>query len=536
MPRRLSPLTLHIRETLATLADAHRWNVPLDDARELRQTERAGLRTRREFLATAGAALTIAVASRPARAASTSRIIVVGGGLAGLRFAHAMYYNNALKTTVYEANPSRNGGRVFTNRGYFPGGLIAEHGAEFISSEHTSMRALAAQFGWPLATVNGGSESCCNDAYWLDGSSYTQHQLNADLAAAQPTLCAAYNSAPFPQTWNNHTAAAATLDNTSAHDWIEANIAGGTGGKLGRIMLTSLLSEYGCEPATQSALNLIYLLGGPGGSGGGGLAGTDEKYKVAAGNDKIVTSLVSALPAGTLKTGYALIKLALNSDGTYTCTFQKGASTTTAIADHVILALPFSRIKLIDVSQAGFSSTKLLAINNYALGTNAKLALGMNTRPWSAQDGYSGVCYSDPASFQLCWDASVSQKGPKGILVQFPAGTAGGPNAFPGAAPHGSTGIATYAANCATAANAPFPGVSTAYNGKAYLDWWATDPYIGGAYGCYQAGQITTFSGIEPVKEGNVHFCGEQTSAEFQGYMEGAVRSAECLSNNWPNM
>ena len=110
MPRRLSPLTLHIRETLAALSDAHRWNVPLDDARELRQTERTQLRTRREFIATAGAALTVAaVASRPTRAASTSRIVVVGGGLAGLRFAHAMYYNNGLKTTVYEANPSRNG-------------------------------------------------------------------------------------------------------------------------------------------------------------------------------------------------------------------------------------------------------------------------------------------------------------------------------------------------------------------------------------------------------------------------------------------
>ena len=95
------------------------------------------------------------------------------------------------------------------------------------------------------------------DAYWLDAAYYTQRQLNADLAVAQPTLCAAYNSAPFPQTWNNHTNAAVTLDNTSAYDWIASNIAGGTSGKLGRILLTSLLSEYGCEPATQSALKML---------------------------------------------------------------------------------------------------------------------------------------------------------------------------------------------------------------------------------------------------------------------------------------
>jgi hypothetical protein len=41
------------------------------------------------------------------------------------------------------------------------------------------------------------------------------------------------------------------------------------------VLLTDLLSEYGCDPGVQPALNLIYLLGG-----GGGLAGTDEKYHV----------------------------------------------------------------------------------------------------------------------------------------------------------------------------------------------------------------------------------------------------------------
>lgn len=64
----------------------------------------------------------------------------------------------------------------------------------------------------------------------------------------------------------------------------------------------------------------------------------------------------------------------------------------------------------------------------------------------------------------------------------------------------------------------------------AWLDWWEQDPFIGDAYGCYQIGNYTTFAGIEKVSEGNVHFCSEQTNLSFQGFMEGAVRSAEDLA------
>ena len=36
-----------------------------------------------------------------------------------------------------------------------------------------------------------------------------------------------------------------------------------------------------------------------------------------------------------------------------------------------------------------------------------------------------------------------------------------------------------------------------------------------------EGGQYTSFAGYEGVREGNVHFAGEHTSYEFQGYMEG---------------
>ena len=53
------------------------------------------------------------------------------------------------------------------------------------------------------------------------------------------------------------------------------------------------------------------------------------------------------------------------------------------------------------------------------------------------------------------------------------------------------------------------------------------DPYILGAWSNYLVGQYTLFGGVEPLAEGNIHFCGEHTSVDFQGFMEGAVTERE---------
>lgn len=53
------------------------------------------------------------------------------------------------------------------------------------------------------------------------------------------------------------------------------------------------------------------------------------------------------------------------------------------------------------------------------------------------------------------------------------------------------------------------------------------DPFLKGAYSYYRVGQYTEFSGVERLPAGNLHFGGEHTCVEYQGYMEGAVRSGE---------
>ena len=73
--------------------------------------------------------------------------------------------------------------------------------------------------------------------------------------------------------------------------------------------------------------------------------------------------------------------------------------------------------------------------------------------------------------------------------------------------------------------NVLFPGLKDAYNGKSYYVWSPGDPHILGAYSYLKVGQYTGFNGIQGQREENLHFAGEQTSVNFQGYIEGGLRS-----------
>jgi len=49
-------------------------------------------------------------------------------------------------------------------------------------------------------------------------------------------------------------------------------------------------------------------------------------------------------------------------------------------------------------------------------------------------------------------------------------------------------------------------------------------PHILGAYSYLAVGQYTAFNGIQGHQERRLHFAGEQTSLNFQGYVEGTAQ------------
>jgi len=55
---------------------------------------------------------------------------------------------------------------------------------------------------------------------------------------------------------------------------------------------------------------------------------------------------------------------------------------------------------------------------------------------------------------------------------------------------------------------------------------WPSVEHTRGSYACYLPGQAS-FSGLEGARAGNLHFCGEHTSVDFQGYMNGGAETGE---------
>jgi hypothetical protein len=145
---------------------------------------------RREFLSGAGKAAFVAtlaatmgealVHAQPASATQKVRVAVVGGGLAGLRCAHALWTKYGWSSTVYEAN-STMGGRCETNRNYFLNGDIAEMHGEFISSEHLSVLNLVKGFNLTLEDYNAHPAGTV-DTYWFNGARYTPGCAERGLA------------------------------------------------------------------------------------------------------------------------------------------------------------------------------------------------------------------------------------------------------------------------------------------------------------------------------------------------------------------
>ena len=504
------------------LADAAKASSPYDAAR---QTVPTGTRpfTRRAFVSavgiTTGAVVAgcrdasptgVIVAPRTSITPSAERVVIIGAGLAGLTCAWRLK-EQGIAATVYEAN-TRLGGRCWTNRTTF-GSQIAEHGGELIDQGHTAIRQLAQQLGLMLDNVLAAEASGTELQLWFDGAPYAYSQAVADLKAVWQPLKRDYVEAGFPTLYTQSTARGRELDALSIRDWIATRVPGGMTSRIGKMIDVAYNIEYGAETSDQAALNLVYLLGGVG-QGQLRLFGpSNEKYKVRGGNDQIVGRMAAGL-AGQLETSRALV--AVRATGSrWTLVFDRGRP---VVADRVVLALPFSVMReRVDLTGAGFPEVKRRAIAELGMGRNAKLALQFATRHWRTLGG-NGDSFSD-RGYQATWEVTRAQPGDRGILVNYTGGNVTGAQS----GRHASA----LATEFLTRIEPVMPGLAAGYTGVSTFDDWPRNPWSLGSYSYYRVGQYTRFAGAEGEAVGSCHFCGEHTSIDAQGYLEGAVESGE---------
>jgi monoamine oxidase len=508
-----SPLAKLLRHAASTAAQSDGDDTPPDD---FAMSRRKFIRT--VSTATAGLSLPSSLFGAT-RVATSPRVVVVGAGLAGLTCAYRLKASGII-AAVYEAN-TRLGGRCWTRRDDFAQGQIAEHGGELIDQGHTAIRHLAQELRLPLDNLLMAEPNGSTICLYFDGVAYSYRDAVRDLKQIWQPLHRDLIDAGYPTLYHNYTARGAQLDQMSITDWINQTVPGGLGSPLGQLLDVAYNIEYGAESDVQSALNLIYLLGYNSPGQFTVFGQSNEKYHVRGGNDQIVAQLASLL-GSQITMGQALVALRQNPDGTYTLTFQIGDQFTDVTADHVVLALPFSILKnSVDLTQAGFSQLKMIAIQELGMGSNSKLNVQFNSRPWGALR-CNGETYSD-RGYQATWEVTRAQPGAAGILVDYTGG--------PIADTFGTGTPEEHAAAFLAQIEPVLPGVSSQWNGLATVDWWAGNPYTRGSYSYWQVGQYTRFAGVEGEPDGNVYFCGEHTSIDSQGYLEGAVETGERAAN-----
>jgi monoamine oxidase len=517
--------------------------LPNLDTTERPSEERGATFDRRKFIVgsgavVGGAALSLAVPSVAGASGGNGgnghsgspkpRIAIIGGGIAGMTAALELS-DYGFPSTVYEAS-NRIGGRMHSDTTSWANGQVSEHCGELIDSAHLAILGLANRFRIPFVDLLAAQPAGSTDTYYVDGGYYPVANVYADFAQIANRVTNEANNADFPTLYNSYNRLGYELDHTSIYEWIETRVPGGHRSRLGTALDVAYNTEYGALTTNQSALNLVYLLGfQPDTTSPSSfpIYGTsDERFHLVGGNEQLPGAIAASL-RGTVQLNTSLTSIALNRDGTYTLTLSSGGRSSATVADQVILALPFSVLRGIDYSRAGFNQVKQTAISQLGYGANGKLHLQFQNRLWN-QPGPWGIStgsnYVDTGS-QSGWDVTRSQPGSTGILVDY-TGVANDGNVGEANADN-QADLEWLAQRFLRQIEPVYPGITRQWNGRVTLDYPMTNPYLLGSYSYWKVGQYTQFSGAEREPSGNCHFAGEHCSILFQGFMEGGAEEGQ---------
>ena len=551
-----TPLLTRFQQLFEDFAEAERSH------RSIEQVQRERTFTRRQVLKAggmlaAGAALGPQLHAFAGSSPFQGSIAIVGAGIAGLNAALTLRDAGIPpdRITLYEAS-DRVGGRMHSgttawlNGQMVPwaNGQTAEHCGELIDSKHKTILGLAMRYKLPTVDLLAAEPPQSTETYFFSGSYYPRAQATADFKAVYSAVKKDLISAPFPTLFTTTAPAAVALDKMSLYQWIETRVPGGHTSRMGQLLDVAYNIEYGNITQEQSSLNLVYLLGFQPIPGNFRIFGaSDERYHIEGGNERLPAAIADDLRTGTpavdINLNTALTSIAMTgSNGPFLLMFKSGKTTTQASYTRVILALPFSVLRNLNYSQAGFDSLKTTAITQLAYGKNCKLQLQFNSRLWNTQGPWglsTGTTYAP--SYQNTWDVTRGQVGATGILVDYTGG--GVPLASFKGNPNDPKVVARFAQTFLKQIEPVFPGITGLWNGGATLDVPLTNPFLLGSYSYWKPGQYTLFSGYEGARQpnpfppdqnpktGKCHFAGEHCSTNFQGFMEGGAEEGARAAN-----
>jgi monoamine oxidase len=442
---------------------------------------------------------------------TTSKVLVVGAGIAGLTVAYRLH-QAGVPVDVVEAN-ARVGGRLRSVAKAIGSQGVVELGGEFIDSHHQSVHALAAELGLEMADLRAADRGLEAEILYFQGQRISHQWVVDEFAPLAHRIAQDVEAlSQWSLTYHDPHPDATRLDRLSLAEYLAATPIHPV---IEQLIRVAYITEYGLDAESQSCLNMLFLIGAEAGKWST-YGVSDERYHVIGGNDQIPRKLADRLN-GMIETGTALEAIGRTAEGRYRVSLRSGATSTDRLYDQVVLTVPFTVLRQINLDLE-LPPVKQAAISELGYGTSTKLAIPFQERLWRTRYNSTISIYTDKA-FQNTWESARYTTGPEGWLTDLRGGSAGVQLA--------SHSPQTHAQTLVNDLNVLFPGLTEVQRGQAIRAAWFTEPYALGSYSCYLPGQWSRFGGAEIERVDNLWFAGEHCSIGSQGYMNGACETAE---------
>lgn len=439
-------------------------------------------------------------------------VVVVGAGLAGLSAARKLV--DAGKTVAVLEARDRVGGR--TEGGVLDGAPV-ELGGTWLGEGHTEMYALVDQQGletfptWndagKLLLDLGGKQSP------LGSHKGATPRLNpialADLAQGLARFEKLARSVDPARPWAHPKAK--HLDGQTYESWVRRNLKTATGRSYFRVLAEALYSADGSD---MSLLHTLFYTVSNGDLET--LASTDkgaQKDRVVGGSVLVSQRLADGLDV-RLSSPVARIR---QDDRGVTVTTRDGESVS---AGRVIVAIPPTLAGRIDY-QPILPAWRDQLTQRVPAGTVIK-CFAAYPKPFWREAGWNGQAISDRGPVKVTFDVSPPDA-EVGILIGFVEGS----EARRWQRLHDDE-RRRQVLDCFSRYFGPQAADPTTYLEKD----WSAEEFTRGCYGAHFAPGVWTSYGEvlrEPV--GRIHWAGAEYAVEWNGYMEGAVRSGRITAD-----
>jgi monoamine oxidase len=499
-----TPMMARLKRAFAIAAAAEQRGMPpADELVEIARGPKLGL-TRRRVLQSAAAAASLALVPRllHAQQASAPEVVVVGGGVGGLNAAFRLH-SAGVPVRVFEA-ARRVGGRMYSRAGVIAPDLVTELGGELVNTDHRDMLALIRVFDIPLIDLHTAeSGPAIEEVHFAQGKRRAEAELVAALRPVMRRLVAdraRIERDPQAKRRIDRMSLAEYLAGTEMAPWLRA------------FLTIAFTSEMGSDAAAQSALYFASVLQAQPVLD---LFQSDEHYSLAGGNQRVTDALAARLE-GRIELEHRLESVRMAGSG-YELTFSGPNHAARSVrADAVILAMPFTLLRQVELRVLDFPPLKRRAIRELGYGTNAKVFAALKERVWQ------GAMVTDLA-FNQAWDNARNRPGSAAGLSIF----GGGQDGVAMGTGSSADQVARFAPLLARAA----PALADKFSGPTARFHWPSYPLTLGSYSCYRPGQWTAFEEVIAQPVGGLFFAGEHCSPNFQGYMNGGAESGRIAAD-----